>query len=76
MKYEFMAAHQWEHRIGRMCRVLEVSRSGYYAWQARRSSVRKIQQVLEEDPGSASGSHSTGALVFKQPCRAMAAAGR
>jgi transposase InsO family protein len=47
MKYEFMAAHQWEHRIGRMCRVLEVSRSGYYAWQARRSSVRaRANQAL------------------------------
>ncbi len=36
MKYAFMAAHLHEHRLGRMARVLGVSRSGYYAWQARR----------------------------------------
>ena len=32
MKYGFVHAHQQQFRITSMCRVLQVSRSGYYAW--------------------------------------------
>lgn len=40
MKYQFILAHQREHRIGRLCQVLAVSRSGYYAWRQRPASPR------------------------------------
>ncbi len=49
MKYEFMAVHLHEYRLGRMCRVLGVSRSGYYAWCARGESARaQANRVLLE----------------------------
>lgn len=40
MKYTFIAAHTPEFRVRRMCHVLEVQRSGYYAWQKRTPSTR------------------------------------
>jgi transposase InsO family protein len=41
MKYTFIAAYREEFGIQRMCRVLGVQRSGYYAWQKRQPSTRE-----------------------------------
>lgn len=41
MKYAFIAEHCHEHRIQVLCRVLKVSRSGYYAWLTRPMSERE-----------------------------------
>jgi putative transposase len=47
MIYQFMAAHEGEFGIERMCRVLGVGRSGYYAWRSRPASRRaKANEVL------------------------------
>jgi putative transposase len=43
--YGFVAAKKAEHSIKIMCRVLEVSRSGYHAWVARGPSPRAIVDV-------------------------------
>ena len=37
-----MKAHQAEHSVRKMCELLEVSASGYYAWLARGPSARMV----------------------------------
>ena len=39
-KYAFMRTHISEFRLGTMCRVLGLHRSGYYAWLRSGASVR------------------------------------
>ena len=41
MKYKFMKEHRDRYRLESMCKVLKVSRSGYYAWKRRRPSNRQ-----------------------------------
>lgn len=40
MKYQFIADHELEYGVKRMCQVLGVQRSGYYAWKGRPVSAR------------------------------------
>lgn len=49
MKYTFIAAHAGEFTVQRMCKVLQVGRSGYYAWAKRHPSTREqANQALLE----------------------------
>ena len=50
MRYEFVKEHQDLYEIGLMCRILNVSISGYYSWQTRAVSKRKManQKLYEE----------------------------
>jgi len=45
MNYQVMAKHLGSYGVGKMARVLGVSRSGYYAWVDRPESVRSRQKV-------------------------------
>jgi len=40
VKYAFIRAQQDQHKIQRMCEILEVSTSGYYDWIERPESER------------------------------------
>jgi len=49
MRYKFIREHRQEFSVKRMCQVLNVTRSGYYAWQPEKAGPRKLEnQVLVE----------------------------
>jgi putative transposase len=50
MRFQFIDEYHNQYPITLMCRILDVSRSGYYAWRGRPPSARKMadQQLLEQ----------------------------
>lgn len=45
MKYAFIEQHRGTYAIQAMCGVLQVSRSGFYAWRSREPSIHAQQDV-------------------------------
>ncbi len=49
MRYQYIRDHREEFSVKRMCQLLGVTRSGYYAWQADATGPRELEnQVLVE----------------------------
>jgi putative transposase len=46
VKYAFIQKHENAYRISSMCRVMQVSRSGYYAWRDRPAKSEAQQNEL------------------------------
>jgi len=65
MKYVFMAAHEGELQVKRMCRVLEVQRSGYYAWRKRKPSTR--EQANQTLLGLIKAEHAKSRKTYGSP---------
>jgi putative transposase len=65
MRYGFMEEHRDTFRVKSMCRVLRVSRSGYYAWRRRTPSARqKANELLLEHIREA---HSKSRSIYGSP---------
>jgi len=65
MKYVFMAAHDGEYGVKRMCRVLDVKRSGYYAWRKRKPSTR--EQANQALLGLIEAEHAKSRKTYGSP---------
>jgi putative transposase len=61
MRFQFIEDHRDEFPVTRMCKVLNVSSSGYYAWRKRPVSAREVanQQLLEKIEVVHTESHET-----------------
>lgn len=46
MRFDFIAAQKAHHSVNLLCRLLQVSRSGFYAWQHRPPAVRLSRDRL------------------------------
>lgn len=77
MRFTFIQSHARIFHIATMCRVLEVSRAGYYAWRARplcervktdrvlTEKIREIQKQVKNRYGSPRTHQELKALGFK-----------
>lgn len=65
MKYWFIESHRSEHRVEKMCRVLKVSRSGYYAFRGRGKSMRQLDN--ERLLGEIREAHKESRKVYGSP---------
>lgn len=43
MRFAFIDVEKASYPMRILCRVLQVSRSGYYAWRARKPSARNLE---------------------------------
>ena len=75
MKFAFIQEHLRAFEIGIVCQVLEVSRSGYYAWLNRLPSTRALRR--EELAGKIKQVHEQNRRVYGSPrvCQVLRAQG-
>lgn len=61
MRYAWIDKHRDSYPVGLLCRVLKVSRSGYYAWRRRGPSAagQRRQQIAQAAQQSHRDSHGT-----------------
>jgi transposase InsO family protein len=46
MRYQFIREHREEFSVKRMCQLLAVTRSGYYAWQSEKAGPRALENKV------------------------------
>ena len=65
VKFQFIAEHQQEYPVAAMCRVLEVSVSGYYAWRKREPSLHSREDA--ELANKIKGAFQSNRCVYGSP---------
>nr|WP_234405002.1 IS3 family transposase [Paenibacillus bouchesdurhonensis] len=74
MRFQFIEEHRSEFSVEKMCKVLQVSRSGFYKWQKALPSEQKLRKakVLERvkyhfhDSGERYGSPKITRMLWKE----------
>ena len=68
MKYEAIEGRKQDFPVARMCAVLQVAESGYYAWLSRAPSRREQENVVLSDQIKQEAPH---ALALKHPAGSL-----
>jgi len=74
VRYQFIKTHQHMHSVARLCRALNVSRCGYYAWLTRpvsaraQANARLLEKIklLHQQYRQVCGSDKTWRLLVQQ----------
>jgi len=78
VKYQFIEEHREQYPVRLMCRVLDIARSGYYAWRKQPLSARKmadllllmhIRDIFEQSRQQTYGSYRIHATLVEQGLR-------
>jgi putative transposase len=75
MRFRFIQTHAGQCRVDLMCRALDVSRSGYYAWRQREPSARQLANQRLMDLIRAIHRASRGLYGYRKVHRALLARG-
>jgi putative transposase len=46
MRYQYIREHRQEYSVKRMCQLLSVTRSGYYAWRPEKRGLREKENLV------------------------------
>ena len=77
MKYAWIQEQHAEFSVTRLCRILEVSRSGYYEWLGRPPSVQpdadqqleaKVQQYFAQGRGTLRHAPDQASVERRRAC--------
>lgn len=78
MRFLFVAREKAHHPVTRLCRVLEISRGGYYAWARRGPSLRarqdaaliaRLRHLHQESRGTYGAPRMHAELTLGEGCR-------
>jgi hypothetical protein len=75
VKYAWIDAHRDQYDISRLCRVLQVSRSGYCQWRVRPPSARSQRRVAFDGEIAPLHAQSRGTYGRPRLVKALAAQG-
>ena len=75
MRYAWIERHRDEYEVARMCRQLEVSRSGYLQWRGRRPSTRAMDNTALDARVAAIHAHARQSYGRPRVVRALQAQG-
>jgi hypothetical protein len=64
MRFAFIGAEKARHSVPMLCRILKVSRSGYYAWRRRGPSRRALDDARLGTLSMALGTHLYNRVVY------------
>ena len=75
MRFKFIREHLGEFQLGIMCRVLEVTRGGYYSWRSREEGPRRLDEAVIREAAAGLFADSNQTYGHRRICAGLAVLG-